>query len=66
MKDYTIESFKKWDQIADYESDENTVTLLNKKKKPVAQFSFYRFTKRNFDHFKKKSKNTDETTPREP
>lgn len=63
MKDYTIENFKNWDQIADYESDENTVTLLNKEKKAVAQFSFYRFTKMNFDHFKNKSKKSTNPNP---
>jgi hypothetical protein len=54
MKNNTIQAFKKWDEIVDYESDETTVTLLNKKGKKVAEFNYPRFTKHDFDFFKAK------------
>lgn len=49
---YTLESFQRWDEIEDYESDETTVTLLNSKGEAIAEFNFPKFTKDDFDQFK--------------
>lgn len=52
IKKYTIENFKGWLDIVDYESDETTVTLINSQKKKIAEFNYPRFTQEDFDRFK--------------
>lgn len=52
MIDNTLESFKGWDEVFDYGSDETSVTLLDKKGKPIAKFNYPKFTKADFDKFK--------------
>ena len=49
---YTIQSYQGWDKIADYESDETTVTLLNERVEIEAEFNYPQFTKADFDHFR--------------
>jgi hypothetical protein len=51
MVDYRIESYN-WDDIVDYESDENSVDLINSDGKTVARFSYVRFTRQDFENFK--------------
>jgi len=52
MKDCTIHSFKRWNTIIDYESDEGSVVLINSKGKKVVEFGYVKFTKKDFDKFK--------------
>ncbi len=47
--------FKKWNEVADYESDETTVTLLGKNKKILGNFTFYRFIESDFKRYKLKA-----------
>lgn len=54
MKNLTLKSFKYWNSIVDYESDVDTVTLLDKNKTPIVEFNYPKFTKEDFDHFKSK------------
>ncbi len=49
---YTIQSYQGWNKIADYESDETTVTLLNEIGQIEAEFNYPQFTKADFDHFR--------------
>ena len=49
---YTIESYQGWTRIADYESDETTVTLLNEIGQIEAEFNYPQFTKADFDYFR--------------
>ena len=52
----SIENFKGWDEVVDYESDENTVLLLGKRKKIIAEFGYGCFTSADFKMFKNKNK----------
>lgn len=52
MIDNTLESYKNWSKVSDYESDENTVTLLDKKGNKLIEFNYPKFTKDDFDYFK--------------
>lgn len=52
MKDNRLESYKRWDKVADYESDCDTVALLNDKGKAVAEFNYPGFTRKEFELFK--------------
>jgi len=52
MTKYTLESFGKWSEVSDYESDETTVVLLDSKGGAIAEFSACRFTLDSFNYFK--------------
>lgn len=52
MTNNTIETFKGWADIVDYESDETSVTLINTKYEKVAEYGYSRFTKEDFDRFR--------------
>ena len=52
MIDNTIEAFNEWDNVIDYESDEDTVTLLDENKTPIAKFNYPRFTMKDFIRYK--------------
>jgi hypothetical protein len=53
MKDYTLNSFIHWDKVVDYSSDETNVTLIGKRSKKLGEFNYPKFTKADFDFFKK-------------
>ena len=52
MINNTIETFTDWLNIADYESDETSVTLINNKGEEVIEYGFSRFTKDDFERFR--------------
>lgn len=57
MKKYnyeSIENFKEWDKVFDYESDENTVVLLDKKGNKIAEFGYGSFIDSDLIRFKNK------------
>jgi hypothetical protein len=53
----SIDNFKRWNEVVDYESDENTVILLGKRRKKIAEFGYGGFTSSDFESFKNKNKN---------
>jgi len=57
MSNKSIETFKRWDQVVDYESDYTEVVLYGKNRKRIATYNFIGgFTKKNLDHYKNKQK----------
>ncbi|MEQ9393279.1 MAG: hypothetical protein RLO03_13835 [Balneola sp.] len=50
--DYTLDSFTNWKDVFDYESDETTVSLLDKTGKRLATFNFPKFLQADFDEYK--------------
>lgn len=52
MEKHTLESFERWHEVEDYESDETTVTLLGGRGEPIAEFNYPKFTKDDFNYFK--------------
>lgn len=52
MTSNTIQAFDLWDEVADYESDETTVTLLDEKGEAIAEFNYPEFTNADFINFK--------------
>jgi len=52
MKNNTLDAYKGWSKVADYESDATTVTLLNKTGKPIAEFNYPEFTASDFFRYK--------------
>jgi len=52
MINNTIDNFTEWVDIIDYESDENSVTLINSKLEKVAEYGYSRFTNEDFEHFR--------------
>ena len=57
MKTYLLSNFKKWNTIFDYESDENSVILINKLGKKVAEYQYPKFTYSDFIKFKQEAIN---------
>jgi hypothetical protein len=54
MKYYKNPKSINWDIVADYESDDQTVTLFDFTGKKIANLIYPQFTKVEFDHFKTK------------
>ncbi len=54
MVNNSIDSFTRWDEIVDYESDQHSVVLTNAKGEKVAEYGYGGFTKADFDYFKEK------------
>lgn len=52
MINNTIETFTKWADIVDYESDETSVTLINTNNEKVAEYGYSRFTNDDFERFR--------------
>lgn len=52
MVDNSIWAFKNWDEVIDYESDENSVTLIGKNNIPIAEYGYSRFTGNDYEKFK--------------
>lgn len=52
MENHTLQSFQRWNEVEDYESDETTVTLLDSKGKAISEFNYPGFTRKDFDRFK--------------
>ena len=50
----SIENFKEWDKVFDYESDENTVILLDENGQKIAEFGYGGFDGADFNRFKNK------------
>ena len=53
MENHTIDNFKRWDEVEDYESDENSVTLLDKNGVAIAEYGFSKFDTDDYNHYKK-------------
>lgn len=53
MEDHTLDSFKRWQDVYDYESDETTVLLLGINGDAIAQFNYPKFTSADFSRFKR-------------
>lgn len=56
MINKTLETFDKWNEVSDYESDKTTVSLLNDKGEIIAEYNYSEFTKTDFDYFLNKFK----------
>jgi hypothetical protein len=53
MKKYVhIESFKDWNKVTDYESDDQSVILFDNKGKKLAEIGYGGFTKADLERFK--------------
>ena len=52
MIDNTLKVYGNWVNVADYEADESTVTLLDKNGVALAEFNYPKFTKVDFNQFK--------------
>ncbi|AGO49600.1 hypothetical protein Phi4:1_gp187 [Cellulophaga phage phi4:1] len=51
MINNTLDAYNNWGNVADYESDETTVTLLDKNGVALAEFNYPKFTSTDFERY---------------
>jgi hypothetical protein len=51
MINNTLDAYNNWGNVADYESDETTVTLLDKDGTTLAEFNYPKFTADDFERY---------------